>query len=309
MGGYCDRIEVTLHKDGSASVKDNGRANFRFHHARARVDLRAEMRLDHAMRQALASGHFRLHFQPQVELGSGRLVGAEALLRWRDPELGDVSPARFIPVAEESGFIVAIGDWVLHQAVRQASAWHERGMDLPIAVNVSALQFQQAQFVERVARALERGKLPADRLELELTESILVRDADDALNRLHALARLGVRLSIDDFGTGYSSLAYLKRFPIGKLKIDRSFVNGLPGDEGDAGIVRAILQMARAMHMKVVAEGVETEPQRQFLLEAGCDQFQGFLFAPALDSASFEQRLFPALKPEPKPRIRLVSTG
>jgi diguanylate cyclase (GGDEF)-like protein/PAS domain S-box-containing protein len=295
------------------AVKLGGRGSYRFHQARASVDIRSHMQLDHAMRQALVSGRFRLHYQPQVDLHDGRLVGAEALIRWRDPELGDVGPAKFIPVAEDSGFIVAIGDWVLSQAVRQASLWHERGMGIPIAVNVSALQFQQSQFVDRVAQVLAVSGLPPALLELELTESILVHDADEALFRLHALARLGVRLSIDDFGTGYSSLSYLKKFPIGKLKIDRSFIQGLPGDESDAGIVRAILQMARALGKKVIAEGVETEAQRQFLLDAGCDEFQGWLYAPALDSLSFEQRLVASLsagpgpQPTPPQRIRLVS--
>ncbi len=281
------------------AVKAAGRANYRLHQSRAEGDRRGHMRLDHAMRQALVSGRFRLHYQPQVAMESGRVVGAEALLRWRDPELGDVPPGRFIPVAEESGFIVAIGDWVLSQAVRQAALWHGRGHSLPIAVNVSALQFQQAQFVDRVAGVLAVSGVPPHLLELELTESILVHDVDEALQRLHALARLGVRLSIDDFGTGYSSLAYLKRFPIDKLKIDRSFVGGLPDDESDAAIVRAILQMARALGMKVIAEGVETEVQRQFLSLAGCEEFQGFLFAPALDALSFEQRLLPAVLPSP----------
>jgi diguanylate cyclase (GGDEF)-like protein len=277
------------------AVKGAGRANYRLHQARAEGDRRGHMRLDHAMRQALVSGRFRLHYQPQVDMASGRIVGAEALLRWRDPELGEVAPSRFIPVAEESGFIVAIGDWVLSQAVRQAALWHARGHALPIAINVSALQFQQAQFVDRVAGVLAVSGVPAHLLELELTESILVHDVEEALQRLHALARLGVRLAIDDFGTGYSSLAYLKRFPIGKLKIDRSFVGGLPDDESDAAIVRAILQMAKALGMKVIAEGVETEVQRQFLAAAGCEEYQGFLFAPALDSLSFEQRLAPGL--------------
>ncbi|MFO1273004.1 MAG: EAL domain-containing protein [Rubrivivax sp.] len=298
------------------AVKAGGRAHYRFHQsppADGAPDLREHMRLDHAMRQALVSGRFRLHYQPQVRMGDGAVVGAEALLRWRDPELGDVSPGRFIPVAEDSGFIVAIGDWVLSQAVRQAALWHERGQAVPIAINVSALQFQQVQFVERVANVLAVSALPPSLLELELTESILVRDADGALQRLEALARLGVRLSIDDFGTGYSSLAYLKRFPIGKLKIDRSFVRGLPDDDSDAGIVRAILQMARALGMRVIAEGVETEPQRRFLQNAGCDEFQGFLYAPALDSLSFESHLGPrrptmaALPMVPAvPHIRLV---
>ncbi|MFN7724924.1 MAG: putative bifunctional diguanylate cyclase/phosphodiesterase [Rubrivivax sp.] len=290
------------------AVKGGGRANYRFHQTRTEVDLRSHMKLDHAMRQALVSNRFRLHYQPQVRLQDGVLVGAEALIRWRDPELGEVSPARFIPVAEDSGFIVAIGDWVLSQAVRQAALWHESGREVPIAVNVSALQFQQAQFVERVASVLAVSGLPPRLLELELTESILVHDADEALQRLHALARLGVQLSIDDFGTGYSSLSYLKRFPIGKLKIDRSFVKGLPDDDSDVGIVSAILQMARALGMKVIAEGVETETQRQFLKDAGCDEFQGFLYAPALDALNFEQHLPPPRLPSTagQQRIRLV---
>ena len=252
-----------------------------------------------------------MHYQPQVSLLDGRITGAEALLRWRDPEMGEISPARFIPVAEDSGFIVPIGDWVLSQAVRQAALWHSKGLSLPIAVNVSALQFQQAHFIDRVANVLAVAGLPPQLLELELTESILVHDADEALHRLHALARLGVKMSIDDFGTGYSSLAYLKRFPIDKLKIDRSFVSGLPDDDSDAGIVRAILQMARALGIRVIAEGVETEAQRSFLHDAGCDEFQGYLFAPALDALSFEHRL-PAqsevgpLVRKPGSRIRLV---
>jgi diguanylate cyclase (GGDEF)-like protein/PAS domain S-box-containing protein len=303
--------ELVRHADAALrSVKAAGRANYRVHHTRVEVDLRSHMHLDHAMRQALVSGRFRLHYQPQVRLSDGALVGAEALIRWRDPELGDVSPGRFIPVAEDSGFVVAIGDWVLSQAVRQGALWHESGRPVPIAINVSALQFQQPQFVDRVASVLAVSGLPPHLLELEMTESILVRDADEALQRLHALARLGVRLAIDDFGTGYSSLSYLKRFPIGKLKIDRSFIKGLPDDDSDVGIVSAILQMARALGLKVIAEGVETEVQRQFLQAAGCEEFQGFLYAPALDSLSFEKHL-PAPRVAPprdqsQPRMRLV---
>jgi EAL domain-containing protein (putative c-di-GMP-specific phosphodiesterase class I) len=272
-------------------AKQAGSNNWRVHQRASGVDLRQQMRLDHAMRQALASGRFRLHYQPQVEIGTGAVVGAEALIRWRDPELGEIPPGQFIPVAEDTGFIIAIGDWVLAQAARQAARWQREGLDLSIAVNVSALQFQQPQFVDRVAEVLRAHRLRPDRLELELTESILVHDAADALQRLQALARLGVRLSIDDFGTGYSSLSYLKRFPIHKLKIDRSFIQGLPADESDAGIVRAIVQMAHALGMGVIAEGVESEPQHRFLADAGCTAFQGFLYAPALDSLSFEQRI------------------
>ncbi|MCU0968253.1 MAG: EAL domain-containing protein [Rubrivivax sp.] len=273
------------------TAKEGGRAGWRFHQRRGDVDFRMQMRLDHAMRQALVSGRFRLHYQPRVALADGRVVGAEALIRWRDPELGEVPPGRFIPVAEDSGFIVAIGEWVLAQAVRQAALWHERGLVLPVAVNLSALQFKQPQFVEHVAQVLAVSRLPPHLLELELTESTLLRDIDEALLRLHALKRLGVQLSFDDFGTGYSSLTYLKRIDmIDKLKIDRAFVGGLPGNGRDAGIVRAILQMAHTLGMQVVAEGVETEGQRAFLADAGCGDFQGFLFSPALDPLSFERR-------------------
>lgn len=274
-------------------VKEGGRAGFRFHVPRKEVDLLYRMRLDHDMRQALAEGRFRLHYQPQVELGSDRVIGAEALIRWRDPQRGDISPAEFIPLAEESGFVVAIGEWVLREAVAQAAHWLSRGLRMPVAVNVSALQFQQAHFVETVADALRDSMLPASMLELELTEGVLLGDVDEALKRMQALAALGVTLSIDDFGTGYSSLAYLKSFPIQRLKIDRSFVQGLPGDASDVGIANAIVQMGRALGLQVIAEGVETEAQRDFLAQAGCHEFQGYLFARPLRPDEFEQRVRP----------------
>ncbi|MFG6467748.1 putative bifunctional diguanylate cyclase/phosphodiesterase [Roseateles sp. BYS87W] len=274
-------------------VKEGGRAGFRFHVPRKEVDLLSRMRLDHDMRQALAEGRFRLHYQPQVELGSDRVIGAEALIRWRDPQRGEISPAEFIPLAEESGFVVAIGDWVLKEAVAQAARWLARGLRMPVAVNVSALQFQQPHFVDTVAAALRDAMLPASLLELELTEGVLMRDTEEGLRRMHALAALGVTLSIDDFGTGYSSLGYLKRFPIQRLKIDRSFVQGLPGDPSDVGIANAIVQMGRALGLQVIAEGVETEAQRDFLAQAGCHEFQGYLFARPLRPDEFEQRVRP----------------
>ena len=273
-------------------VKESGRSAYRFHQPRRDVDLLARMRLDHDMRQGLKAGQFALCYQPQVSLGSGQVVGAEALIRWRDPLRGDVPPAQFIPVAEESGFIVAMGDWVLQRAVEQAARWWRAGRRMPVAVNVSALQFQQARFVELVDQTLRAARLPAELLELELTESILLRDAAEALRRLEQLAALGVGMSIDDFGTGYSSLAYLKRFPIQRLKIDRSFVHGLPDDGSDAGIVNAIVQMGSALNLNVIAEGVETETQLEFLRAAGCDEFQGYLFARPMDAAAFEERVW-----------------
>ena len=275
-------------------VKLAGRAGFRFHRPRPEGDdaqSRSRMKLDHAMRMALVQGRFRLHYQPQVDLRSGVVVGAEALIRWRDPELGEIPPGEFVPVAEESGFIVSIGEWVLERAVSQAAAWVAAGRATTVSVNVSALQFQQPGFVDGVARVLREARLPPPCLELELTESILIQDAQDAMQRLQALAQLGVKLAIDDFGTGYSSLAYLKRFPIGRLKIDRSFVSGLPAEESDVAIVQAIIHMGHALRLQIVAEGVETDAQRQFLQGAGCDLFQGYLFAPALDVAAFEARV------------------
>jgi len=280
-------------------VKERGRSGFRFYQRQMNVDLLSRMKLDHNLRQALTGGGLRLMYQPQVDLTSGRVFGAEALLRWTDPELGEVSPARFIPVAEETGAIVPIGNWVLAEAVRQARAWHEEGLDLVIAVNVSALQFQQADFVNHVAAVLDTHRLPPERLELELTESVLIQDAEEALHRLDALAALGIRLSIDDFGTGYSSLAYLKRFPIHRLKIDRSFIADLPHDESDAAIVTAIIQLARSLDLRVISEGVETEVQRRFLLNLGCLEYQGYLFAPALAADEFRQRIVPERQQEP----------
>ncbi|WP_343624257.1 putative bifunctional diguanylate cyclase/phosphodiesterase [Roseateles puraquae] len=291
-GGTPDELMASAER-AMHWVKESGRAGFRFHVPRKEVDLLYRMRLDHDMRQALAQGRFRLHYQPQVELGSDRVIGAEALIRWRDPQRGEISPAEFIPLAEESGFVVAIGEWVLREAVAQAAHWLSRGLRMPVAVNVSALQFQQAHFVQTVADALRESMLPASMLELELTEGVLLGDADEALKRMQALDALGVTLSIDDFGTGYSSLAYLKRFPIRRLKIDRSFVQGLPGDASDVGIANAIVQMGRALGLQVIAEGVETEAQRDFLAQAGCHEFQGFLFARPLRPDEFEQRVRP----------------
>ncbi|NML16197.1 putative bifunctional diguanylate cyclase/phosphodiesterase [Azohydromonas caseinilytica] len=273
-------------------AKAGGRSSYRLHHPVPQpLDARSRIRLDHAMRLALASKRFRLAYQPQHDLDSGRVIGVEALLRWYDPERGsDISPAEFIPVAEASGFIVAIGEWVLTQAVHQAAQWQRQGWKVPVAVNVSALQFQQPYFVDQVQATLDAASLPPQLLELELTESILLQDAQETLARLQALAQLGVRLAVDDFGTGYSSLAYLKRFPINKLKIDRGFVRGLPGDDSDAAIVRAIVQMARALELGVIAEGVETREQRDFLAQIGCHEGQGYLWAPALEAELLQQR-------------------
>lgn len=264
-------------------AKERGRSNFRFYRRQMNIDSLSRIKLDSAMRTAFAHGDFQLRYQPQVDLESGRIVGVEALLRWRSKELGEVSPAHFIPVAEETGFIAELGEWVLAEAVAQAARWQAAGIDLIVAINVSALQFQSSAFINSVASALSHSGLEPYRLELELTESILIHDLDETLARLQALDKLGVGLSIDDFGTGYSSLSYLKRFPVRKLKIDRSFINGLPNDESDLAIARAIIHLGLALHLKVIAEGVETEAQKNCLQALGYHEYQGYLYAAALD--------------------------
>ena len=269
------------------SVKDRGRGSYGFYEPQMNADLLPRMKMEHALRQALRQGHMAVHYQPQVDMASGAIVGAEALLRWNDPQLGAVSPGRFIPLAEESGYIVTLGAWVMEQAVAQAAAWRAAGAPLSVSVNVSALEFRQPGFVARVQESLERHDLPASLLELELTESILLQDAREMAALLQALSRLGVRLAIDDFGTGYSSLAYLKKLAIHRLKIDKSFVDGLPGDEGSRAIVQAITSMGRALRIEVLAEGVETETQRQALQAMDCGFYQGFLCAPALPADGF----------------------
>ncbi|MBX9900163.1 MAG: EAL domain-containing protein [Burkholderiaceae bacterium] len=269
-------------------VKERGRSDFRFYQRQMNIGLLSRMKIDHAMRLALEHEQFKLHYQPLVDLKTGVVLGAEALIRWHDADLGDVSPAQFIPIAEETGVIVAIGNWVMKTAMRQAAAWNNQQQCLRISVNVSALQFQQPDFVENIARELHESQLGPDCIELELTESILIRDVEETLKKLASLAALGVKMSIDDFGTGYSSLSYLKRFPINKLKIDRSFVMHLPDDESDVAIVTAIISMAHALRLKVIAEGVETEEQKKLLQSLNCDEVQGFLYARALTAEDFE---------------------
>ena len=277
-------------------VKERQGGALRFYQPQMNDDLLARMQLDHAMRQALARGEFRLHYQPQLDLHSGALIGAEGLCRWRDAELGEVSPGRFIPVAEETGFIAELGHWVLCEAVAQAASWRRQGLVMPVSVNVSALQFQAAGFVDSVAGVLAQAQLPAELLELELTESILLGDIDEIVGQLQRLADLGVKLAIDDFGTGYSSLRYLKRLPIHRLKIDRDFIRSLPDDPSDAAITRTIVDLGRALHLQVIAEGVETQAQHACLAAMGCHEYQGFLFAPALPATQFEALLRQSLR-------------
>ena len=284
-------------------VKDRGRGNVGFYQPQMNANLLSRMKLEHAMRQALGLGHMAVHYQPQVDMATGRIVGAEALARWTDPEFGVVSPGSFIPLAEESGFIVTLGAWVMEQAIKEAAHWMACGSPLVVSVNVSALEFQQVGFVERISSLLAKYGLPAQQLELELTESVLLHDAHEMEQVLATLTGMGLRLAIDDFGTGYSSLAYLKKLDIDRLKIDRTFVMGLPSDEGDSAIVQAVVSMGRALGFSVVAEGVETREQRLALQAMGCEYYQGFLCAPGLPAAEFRARMV-ALTPEQKRMVK-----
>ncbi|PWV64890.1 EAL domain-containing protein [Plasticicumulans acidivorans] len=247
---------------------------------------RERLDLETRLRRALEAGQLELYYQPQIDLKSGQIAGVEALLRWHHPQLGTISPAEFIPLAEETGLILPIGDWVLRTACEQARAWRLAGLPpLRIAVNLSALQFAQAGLVQRVEEILADTELSPGELELEITESVLMRDIEGAAQTLRTLHARGVSIALDDFGTGYSSLAYLKRFQIDRLKIDRSFVRDICADPDDAALTQAIVAMARNLHLSVIAEGVETSTQQRFLCEHGCDEAQGYLFSHPLPAA------------------------
>jgi diguanylate cyclase (GGDEF)-like protein/PAS domain S-box-containing protein len=272
---------TTLLKNADAAMyrsKEDGRNTYRFYDAEMTRSARERLVLETNLRQAIAQQEFVLHYQPQVDVASGEMVGVEALVRWDHPVSGLISPIRFIPLAEENGLILPLGEWVLFTACAQARAWHETaGMPpLTMAVNLSPRQFRQEKLAEHVRAVLDATGLPPARLELEITESALMDNADQAVATLRALKDLGIQISMDDFGTGYSSLAQLKRFPIDKLKIDQSFMRGIPHDQSDMEIVATIIAMARNLHLKVLAEGVETEAQLAFLQIHGCDTYQGY---------------------------------
>lgn len=267
-------------------AKEAGRNTFRFYTPDMNAEALSKLELEAQLRRALARDEFELHYQPLLDLNTGKVCSAEALLRWRRAH-GLISPAEFIPLAEETGLIVPIGEWVLSSACRQAQRWRQNGYNLRIAVNISARQFRDSQLAERVRRQLLSTGLPAKQLKLEITESAVMDDAQSARAILSELQALGVGISIDDFGTGYSSLAYLRRFPISQLKIDRSFVHEITQHPDSAAIVHAIIGLARSLRLETVAEGVETEQQRDFLKDAGCDLLQGYLFSKPLPPTEF----------------------
>ena len=241
------------------------------------------------MREGLQSGQFELFFQAQVEMG--RVIGAEALLRWNHPQKGYVSPEQFIALAEETGFILPLGKWVLESACRQLAVWarHPRFAQLQLAVNVSPRQFQQQGFVDQVLKALAQQGGDAKKLKLELTEGMLVADVEDTIAKMARLKSYGIGFALDDFGTGYSSLAYLKRLPLDQLKIDRSFVRDVLADPNDAAIARTVVALAKSLNLQVIAEGVETLAQCRFLESVRCYAWQGYLMSPPVPLAAFEE--------------------
>ena len=274
----------TLLKNADTAMyraKEHGRSNFQFYTSEMNERVNERLALENALRRALDRREFLLHYQQKVELQSRAIVGAEALVRWMHPEWGLVRPARFISLAEETGLIVPLGEWVLREACRQARAWLDEGLEPGVvSVNLSARQFRQQDLVRMVSRILEETRLDPARLEMELTESMVMHNVEGAIATLQGLKSLGVRLSVDDFGTGYSSLAYLKDLPIDALKIDRSFVRDIGGGvEADEGVLaQAIISLGHNLHLKVIAEGVETDAQVRFLKRHACDEVQGFLY-------------------------------
>ncbi len=269
-------------------AKGDGRRTYRFFEAGMDHRARARRSLELELRQAISDGSLEPHYQPVVNIEDGKISCCEALLRWRHPERGMISPAEFIPIAEDSGLINQLGLWVLNTACAEAATWPDH---VRVAVNVSPVQFRSQSLALNVAAALAACGLPASRLELEITEAVLIRDDEAALDMLHQLRKLGVRIALDDFGTGYSSLSYLQRFPFDKIKIDRSFIRDLAGPGASSSIVQAVVNIAAASDMTTTAEGVETEQQRNLLYILGCTEMQGYLFSPAISAVEVRRLL------------------
>lgn len=269
-------------------AKEKGRRNYQFFTQALNKAVQQRLAIENRLRQALARNELDLYYQPQVNMEKGTIFSAEALLRWHQPGRTPVSGGSFISVAEESGLILSIGEWVLRQACRQLKRWHKAGFtDMRVAVNLSPRQFHQPHLVRTIGQILSEADLPGHSLDLEITESILMQKNDDTIATLKGISDLGIQLSVDDFGTGYSSLAYLQRFPVNALKIDQSFVRDIGNDQNATALVTAIIAMANSLHMKVLAEGVETSQQINFLTSRGCPAGQGFYYSEALPADAF----------------------
>ena len=273
-------------------AKERGRNNFQFFTAELNRVAQQRLLMANRLRHALASEEFALYYQPQVDMESGAIRSAEALLRWQRPGQRAVSCGAFISIAEETGLIAPIGEWALREACRQLRQWHDAGhRDLRIAVNLSPRQFYQPAIEETVCDILQEAGLPPQALELEITESILLQRSEDNIATLRHLSEMGIQLSLDDFGTGYSSLAYLQRFPVHALKIDRTFINGIGRNPSDTALVAAIIAMAQGLQLQVLAEGVETAEQIDFLLAHGCVLAQGYYYSQAVTADAFADLL------------------
>jgi EAL domain-containing protein (putative c-di-GMP-specific phosphodiesterase class I) len=273
-------------------AKSKGKNNFVMFDDGMSDNMLSVLKIENQLRKALEKDELVLQYQPQIETESGKIIGAEALVRWQSAELGFISPGRFIPIAEDTGLIVPMGAWILEQACWTAMEWREKhGVDVRMGVNLSSKQFSDGSILETVKEVLEKTKLPPALLDLELTESLLMKNIEQTIEQLKALHELGVTISVDDFGTGYSSLAYLKRFPIDTLKIDQSFVRDITSDPDDASICRAIISMAHSLRLNVIAEGVETGEHYRYLRDLKCDELQGYHFSKPLVSDDFTKLL------------------
>jgi diguanylate cyclase (GGDEF)-like protein len=301
-------VETLLRNSDTAMyhAKRKGRNNYQFYTESMKEAAFKRLTLENNLRRAIERGEFRVYYQPKLNLASNSVTGLEALVRWRDPTAGIVLPGEFIPLAEETGFILLIGEWVLRAAVEHSMAWQSAGRPpMPVSVNLSPMQIEEPGFADRVAEILSETGLDPALLEFEITEGMLMRDEDAAIALLERLRAMGIRLSLDDFGTGYSSLSYLRRMPIDTLKIDASFVKRITNDPKDAAFAGAIIAMAKVLHLRVVVEGVETEPQRDLLDELGCDEIQGYLIStpvPAEEVGQMLDSLEAEAKPDRKPR-------
>ncbi|MBF0561935.1 MAG: bifunctional diguanylate cyclase/phosphodiesterase, partial [Alphaproteobacteria bacterium] len=277
------RVDTALNE-----AKRKGSGNFEFYTSALSARIERKLHVENGLRRALDRGELSLNYQPKVDLRTRRIVGAEVLLRWNSVEMGSVSPSEFIPIAEETGLILPIGEWVLREACLQVEQWILSGLPrIKVAVNLSARQFQDSALTSRILDIMSETHMDAELLELELTESMLVENAEEAIQALWALRGLGITLSIDDFGTGYSSLSYLKRFPIDSLKIDQSFVRDIPTNKDDAAITKAIVSLAKSLDLKIIAEGLEEIAQIEFLASLGCDQGQGYYFSRPIPADDF----------------------
>ena len=281
---------LLAHADAAMyAAKERGRNTVQCYAAGMSARTQEKVQLESDLHDAVAGGQLELHYQPKVDTETNAVYSAEALVRWRHPQRGLLQPDDFIPIAEECGLIGAIGEWVIREACRQARAWQKTGLPgMRVAVNLSASQFRAGKLVERIRQALADAELEPEFLEVELTESAVMSDPEESIKILEQLSQMGVVLSVDDFGTGYSSMSYLRRFPIDKLKIDRSFISEVMDRPDDASIVRAIVSLAHSLRLKVVAEGVESPAQLEFLKTVGCDQYQGFHFSAPLSAGEFE---------------------